>query len=411
MLNRGKKKKTILIISALDIWSIGENKGAPSLWKTLKGYADSDWKVFFLTGNRDKNSIYEIHRNIKIIRFDFPGLKKFFNIKKVGFIAKSIWWLYFQIKTFLIGLKLNRKEKIDVLYGYEICGVPVAKFLSKVLKKPVISRFQGTILAPWIGKKFWKVRLWQHILALKMPVNLLIMTNDGTQGDKVLSRLNVDMEKVKFWINGIDKDTYTYISNFDKEKFKKKLGIKKNTKILLMVSRLENWKRVDRMIKAMPEITKKYQNIKLLIIGDGSEIKNLENLTKRLMIENYIRFLGALSHKELKNYYNLADIFISLYDLSNVGNPLFEAMSCGKCIITIDVGDTNKFIFNSKNGILLKKEEVDKLPEIIINLLKNDEYREKLGKNAREFAEKNFWTWEERMEAEIKEVEKLLLKK
>jgi len=140
---KSNRRKTILIISASDIWSMGKDKGAPSLWYTLKGYADNGWKVYFITGNKDKNSIYDVHKNIEIIRFDAKWLKKFFSIKKIGFFANSIWWLYFQLIAFLRGLEINKKEKIDIFYGYEICGVPVAKILARKFNKPVISRFQG----------------------------------------------------------------------------------------------------------------------------------------------------------------------------------------------------------------------------------------------------------------------------
>lgn len=398
--------KKILIISALDIWSMGKNKGAPSLWYTLKGYADCNWRVFFVTGN--KNSIDDTHPNIKIFRFDARWLKQLFGIKKIGFFAAILWWLYFQIQFIIIGYRIAKKEKIDIFYAYEIQGVLSAKILALIFKKPVISRFQGTMLAPWIGKKFWKIRFWQHILALKTPVDLLFMANDGTRGDWLLRQLNVNMDKVKFWMNGVDKDIY--IPNFDKEKFKKELGIENNKKILLTVSRLENWKRVDRIITAMPEIVKKYQDVMLLIIGNGMERKNLENFTEKLNVGNYIKFLDALPHNELKKYYNLADFFVSLYDLSNVGNPLLEALSCGKCIITLDVGDTDKFIYDKQNGILLKINELNKLPEIIVNLLKNDSLRESLGRNAKNFADKHFWTWEQRIKAELLEVNKLIKK-
>ena len=397
----------ILIISALDIWSMGKNKGAPSLWRTLKGYADNEWKVFFITGNKDKNSIYNVHRNIEIIRFDFPELKTFFNIKKVGFIANSIWWLFFQIKSFLVGFRIAKKEKIDIFYGYETLGILVSYILGKIFKKPTISRFQGIWdLIFYINTFLGRWKHFQVMIGLKIPTNLLIMTNDGTEGDKVLKALNINMSKVKFWVNGIDKKLFD--PNFNKEKFKENLGISKNKKILLAVSRLVRGKRVDRTIKAMPEVVKGYSDVELLVIGDGGERKKLENLAEELEVEGYIKFLGALPHQDLKNYYNLADIFISMYNVSNVGNPLLEAMSYGKCIITLDVGDTNKFIHNGENGILLKSDKLERLPYTIIDLLKNDKKRKLFGKKAREFADKNFWTWEERIGAEISAVSNLL---
>lgn len=392
-------KKKILVISALDIWSMGQKKGAPSLWRTIKNFADHGWKIFFLTGNKKKDSVYKVHPNIKIVRFNSSWL----NIN--AFFVKSIWWLYFQILAFFIGYKISRKEKIDFFYGYEVQGIPVSKVLAKIFKKPIISRFQGTKLSAHLKKKFWKIKYWDEIFAMKIPTDLLIMANDGTMGDKVLRKINAKTKKVKFWLNGVDKNIY--IPNFDKNKFKKELKIEENKKILLAVSRLERWKRVDRIIKAMPKVKKAYPEIKLLIIGDGKEKENLEKLAKELKVDSEIRFLGALPHDELKKYYNLADIFISTYDISNVGNPLLEALSCGRCIITLDIGDTNKFIYNEENGILVKLNKLNILPDIIIKLLKDDEKRKRLEENAKEFAKNKLWTWEERMEAEFREVKNI----
>lgn len=393
--------KKVLIISALDIWSMGKHKGAPSLLQTLKGYADRGWKVFFVTGNKNKGSVYNIHKNIKIIRFDAKILKT--NV----YFRKTIGWLYFQIRTFFEGYKIAKKENIDVFYGYELHGIPSAKILSKIFKKPLISRFQGTKLTSRFKGRLWRLKYWNDILAMKISTDLLIMTNDGTKGDWMLKKLRVDMRKVKFWLNGINKDTF--ISNFnDKDRFRKEIDIPVNQKILLTVSRLERWKRVDRVIRAIPQVIKGCNNIVLLVIGDGKEKKELESLVKQLKIEDYVKFLGSIEHRLLKNYYNAADIFFSMYDDSNVGNPLLEAMVCGKCIIALDIGDTNKFISDNHTGILLRMEELSKLPKIIVNLLEDNEKRKELGINARDFANKNFWTWEKRIDAEIKEVEKIL---
>jgi glycosyltransferase involved in cell wall biosynthesis len=235
---------------------------------------------------------------------------------------------------------------------------------------------------------------------------LLILTNDGTQGNLVLKSLKVNTSKIAFWMNGVNKNIYN--SNFNKKIIKRELGILEKEKILLTVSRLENWKKVDRIIKAIPCVIKEYQNFKLLVIGKGTERKKLENLVTKLQVTKYIKFLGALQYQKLKKYYNLADVFISLYDISNVGNPLLEAMSCGKCIITLDVGGTNKFIFNNQNGILLKTNDLNKLPKIIIMLLKDNNLRKSLGKAAKNFADKNFWTWKERIDTELSEVNKLI---
>jgi glycosyltransferase involved in cell wall biosynthesis len=233
------------------------------------------------------------------------------------------------------------------------------------------------------------------------------MTNDGTRGDAVLNTLKVDMARVKFWMNGVDKDMCQRIE-FDEAELRRKLNIGKETKILLMLSRLENWKRVDRALTALPPVIQKHNEALLIIIGDGPERCRLEKLVDRLQIRANVQFLGALPHEEIWQYLKIADIFLSLYDLSNMGNPLLEAMSCGKCIITLNTGDTSQLIHHKENGVLLELGELPHLPQVICGLLEDAKLRQRLGQKAREFALEHFWTWDERMEEEISTVERII---
>jgi len=400
--------RSILFISPLDLWSMGKGKGGPALYKTLTGYANRGWKVYFITGLQDEELLEDLHENITVIRFnDAPWLKRIIQrVKKVGFLARILWWLYFQIRAFIEAQKLHSKTKIDVVYGYEIFGIPVAKMLSKLWNVPMVARFQGTPLGVfWQKKRFGFLRAWEDVLALRIPADLVIMTNDGTQGDRVLQQFGVDMRKVRFWLNGVDRELFT--PPFKKDDAKAILGLG-GGHILLCVSRLANWKRVDRSIRALPSILEEYPNTILVIVGDGPERGRLEQLAVELGIRERVRFEGAVPHSEVSKYLAAADVFLSLNDWSNVGNPLLEAMIAGKCIVTLNNGDTGKFIKNGENGVLLEYEDLARLPEVIKELLANEELRSRLGTNARKFAEEHFWSWEERIEAEVQEVNALL---
>lgn len=393
--------KKVLIVSALDIWSLGKKTGAQSLWETLKGYRENSWQVVFLS--REKTNELPLS-GIVVESLNLPWIKK---IANSNFVTRSLWWLWFQIAVLTKAFVLIRKEKIDVFYGYEVHAVPAAKLLSFIFKKPVVSRFQGTILSQYLEKPkaFWKLRHWWHVLAFKIRTDLVIMANDGTEGDKVLRFFCKDMGKVRFWTNGVDKDLF--FSYQDTRKIETDLGISNEDKVLLSVSRLEKWKGVDRTISALPSLLKKFPKVRLLIIGEGAERKTLESLVEKLHLQENVNFLGAIEHVRLPAYYQMADIFVSMYDLSNVGNPLFEAMLSGKCIVTFDIGATNKFVKNGETGVLLRDRSSQTVSKKLIELLSEGESVVRLGKNARVFADKNFWSWEERMKEETREVSSL----
>ena len=178
--------------------------------------------------------------------------------------------------------------------------------------------------------------------------------------------------------------------------------------VLLTVSRLAGWKCVDRSIQALPNVLRRFSSTILIVVGDGPERERLERLALEVGVRDHVRFEGAVPHSEIPKYLAAADIFLSFYDLSNVGNPLLEAMMAGKCIITLNNGDTARFVKDGDNGILLEYSELVQLPDVIVRLLADSEEKNRLGANARRFAEKNFWDWEERMDKEIEDVEALL---
>jgi len=401
-----REQKCILIISALDYWSMGDGKGGPALYQTLTGYAKRGWKVCFITGNLNRGGSDDLHENIRIIRFDAPWLKRVIQIKKVGFFARILWWVYFQVMAFIKAQKLHSNDKIDVICAYEIYGVPVAKLLSRIWRVPVMARFQGTILGlVWMKRRLWKIRAWEHLIGLRMPVDLVIMTNDGSQGNDVLQSLGVNMDRVRFWMNGIDWELFESLP--EKAEVRSQLQLHSHW-VLLTVSRLVSLKRVDRAVKVLPAVIQSFPDTLLVIVGDGPERERLERLAEDLGVRKNVRFEGAVPHREVPKYLAAADLFLSFYDWSNVGNPLLEAMMTGKCIVTLNNGDTGRFVKNGHNGVLLEYEDLPELPEVIKELLTDEERRKRLGANAREFAEKNFWTWEERIEAEIREVNTLV---
>lgn len=393
-------KKNLLVISGLDIWSMGKGKGAQSLYQTLAGYAGSGWQVHFLTGNKSRDSVYDIHPNICIHRFDLPVIKSFYSRRMVSHLAKNLWWIIFQIVALVYGMVLAHREKIDLFYGYDTLGVPCGWLLAKIYRKSFISRFQGTTIGYFKDQKLWRLKYWDQILALKVPSDLLIMTNDGQEEDKLLKYLGVDMSRVKFWMNGINKD-YSLPAGFDLQAFKTDLGLAGAEKIVLTVNRLHKWKRIDRVIRAMPGIIEREPRARLVIIGEGEEYTRLAALAAELKIAEKIVFAGSVAHEEVPKYLALADVFVSCNDSANIGNPLLEAMVAGRCIVTLNNGSTGELIQNNVTGILIEMDQLETMGPVIADLLGDEQKRAALGHQARVFAQRHFWTWQERMEAEL----------
>jgi glycosyltransferase involved in cell wall biosynthesis len=226
------------------------------------------------------------------------------------------------------------------------------------------------------------------------------MTDDGTQGNKLLNKLDNKSDEILFWRNGVDMQCDT--DNRESKQFVySRYGIKDDKLIFITLSRLVEWKRVDRAIELFQKIHNNYKKVHMIIIGEGSSKSNLQELAKLLKISDNVTFAGAIERNLISKYINASDVFFSFYDLSNIGNPLLEAMKCGKLIVTLNNGDTGEVVKHMHNGLIYDTFEPLTISEDIINLINNTILREKIENNAYKYANDNFISWQQRIANEL----------
>ena len=374
-----------LVISSLDLWNYGPR------WEVFSRFASFGYDVNYVSPyGKDVNS-GEISKHQVVV----PLLKRMED--------RTFVWFLFMILSLKKAFQIAKKNKPDVVYGYEIYGALPGYVLSKLLRVPLILRFQGTILYPHLGKKSI-LPLFVHVLAFKIPADFLIITNDGTQGDVVAKCLRVPEKRIKFWFNGVNKmPTQTTTSSL----LKSKLALSSSAQVVMSVCRLAGWKGVHRLIEAAPYVLKRRKDVFFVIVGDGEEKRRLMRLANSLNVADHVIFAGHVPHNDIPSYLSIADVYVTLQDLSCLSASLMDAMICGRCIVALNTGGTRKVLKNGKNGILLELSQLKFLPEVLLDLLERDEYRVELERKAKEYAMRNFWTWAERAGAEMMLVEEL----
>jgi glycosyltransferase involved in cell wall biosynthesis len=175
--------------------------------------------------------------------------------------------------------------------------------------------------------------------------------------------------------------------------------------------RLERWKRVDRSLQIVAGLVRGGRaNYIYLVGGDGVERGALEHLASDLGISPFVVFLGAVPHSEVAGYIALADFFLSMNDLSNVGNPLLEAIRARRIIVTVATGDTTRWIVHRHNGLIYEPDEMlaSKAVADIQELVSHASRREELLQNLLRTERERLWGWEERLSKEVDTVQALL---
>jgi glycosyltransferase involved in cell wall biosynthesis len=393
----------IVLISQIPLWSMARSVGGPAFHRTLHALA-SRHRVSLVTPELDYVDGVDMPDNVELVTFDhrFHGLWR--QVPKIGWATDTLGWYTFQSSAWPAVKKLCEAGDVDLVYGYEIYGTPVARRAADAFGVPCVARYQGTLMSERRHMPLADVRFRKHLQALKTPADLVVMTNDGTRGDVVLHDLGIPDESVRFWVNGVDRDlTHTVTHDVRPD-----LGLEPNAPLLLTISRLSSWKRVDRALATLAELAGEGRDVHLAIVGVGPEEASLRERAVGLGVMGRAHFVGAVEREELASYYASADVMLSLYDYSNLANPVLEAMLAGTPVVALDTGTTSDVVKDGVSGVLVPLAEEARVAAITAGLLEDESRRKDLGDSAAAWARENLWTWEERMDAELDELERLM---
>ena len=383
------RNKKILFISAIDLWG-NDNVPLRAPGKTLQHYINKKYDIYII-GIAKNNLKYKKFKNVKYVgNIPFVDLKSnaYLRYFLANFVAIPMLWIY--------GLIVTRLFNILTIYGYEIHGVLAGRAIVAFSRAKLISRFQGSVLYNSIkhGTKFKNLSLFTHYLAFKMKCHKAVITDDGTKANVVFRALN--KSKYIFLKNGVNIPKKL----LSKSELSKMLNLEIPNRYLCISSRLVTWKRVERSIKALAIMQSTEIKPVLIIVGDGPRKNFLEELAKELGVQ--VIFTGHVSQEISYNVIYNCTAFLSFYDLSNLGNPLLEALNCHKPIVTIGNGDTRKVIKDGENGLIINYWSAENAALKISEIWKNEKLRTKLINGAKEYSSSNLYSWPNRLLKEEK---------
>lgn len=137
-----------------------------------------------------------------------------------------------------------------------------------------------------------------------------------------------------------------------------KNNLSESDKLILFAGRIEKEKNIDLLIKSYQLLITNLENIKLWIVGGGSELKRIQDYTIQLGLLN-VSFIDTVSKRDLADLMNCADVFAltSLHE----GAPIVikEALACNLAVVSVDVGDVAKLIDGLDGCFISETNEID----------------------------------------------------
>ena len=167
------------------------------------------------------------------------------------------------------------------------------------------------------------------------------------------------------------------------------LGVPDEAPLLLYVGRLDREKSVDRVLLAFERAASTVAGTRLLLVGQGTEGPRLRRLAAALPDGDRIRFLGVRAHEALAQCYQAADVFVFASETETQGLVLAEAAACGLPAVAVNAPGCDEVVRDGETGILTKHDPAT-LGDAVIGLLLDRERRGRMGRRARQIAEREF---------------------
>ncbi len=292
-------------------------------------------------------------------------------------IAKYPLFDYIPYETALASKLVDvvRFEGLDVLHvHYAIPHASVAYMAKQILAAhginlPIVTTLHGTDIT-LVGKDS----------SYEPVVTFAINQSDG------VTAVSESLKKDTYANFKIDKEIEVIPNFIDLERFSKKAkdhfrkAVAPNgERLVVHTSNFRKVKRVQDVVHVFSKIRKEIPS-KLLLIGDGPERHNIEQLCRELDLCDDVRFLGK--QDMIEEILSICDLFVMPSETESFGLAALEAMACQVPVISSNAGGIPELNINGVTGFMSDVGDVDDMAKNSLTILRTDESLKKFKSQA-----------------------------
>ena len=155
---------------------------------------------------------------------------------------------------------------------------------------------------------------------------------------------------------------------------------------------------VDVLAKAFVQVARHKPDVRLLLLGGGSQAGLLKGIFTSGGVEDRVDLAGHVRNADLPRFYRMADLYISASHVDGSSVSLMEALACGLPCLVSDIPANREWVTDGSNGWLFPDGDVDALAARILQAIDQRAVLNEMGLAARRLAEeradwkKNFLT-------------------
>lgn len=334
----------------------------------------------------DRIDDIEFHLITLLFDMKAPRRERIGNVEvhRVGFGGAYLSKVLFIPLAVLKAAALHRKEKFDLMWSLmtymlfpavlaKMVGVSVPHVLTLQDGDPyekVFERWFIKPIAPLLNQGF-KTAASIHAISKHLAS---WPARRGYKGDVVIVHNGANPRDLKEMVDEGDVKRV-------QEQFHKKEG----DVWLVNTARLVHQKANDDTIRALATLP---PQVKLLLVGGGSDEVMLKDLVKELNLTDRVFFTGMVDRSEVSNYRKASDIFVAPSRSEGLGNAFLSAMASRLPVVATQEGGLAEFIFGegddeAQTAWVVEKDNPESIRHAVLQIMENPDQVKTVTERAR----------------------------
>lgn len=267
-------------------------------------------------------------------------------------------------------------ERYDLVHVHQLPPPLMAGFFIGVPN--LLVSVWGSDIGGVPGQQTRLPEIWSRKVMLKQAVAVTATSNYLAEKTRTYTPQSTPIHLVPF---GVDTSVFTY------EPYRNKL---ERPIRLIVTKHLRPIYGITYLLRALAMIYQAHPDIELILLGDGEQREELEQLAVTLGITDIVSFVGSKGQTEVVQYLHSSHIAVMPSISESFGVAALEAQATGLPVIASDVGGIPEAVKDGETGLLVNPGDSKALARAIMYLIDNPDLQIMMGKKGVNFVENNY---------------------
>jgi glycosyltransferase involved in cell wall biosynthesis len=222
-----------------------------------------------------------------------------------------------------------------------------------------------------------------RVLRLLRHITCCYIANSKRAGDYTVQEEKVDKDRMHVIYNGIELERFADVVPDRRMSYRKSLGIGPEQILIGAVSNLRPVKNLELFIKVASMLYTKYSHARFIIVGEGPERQNLEEMIEEYGLQNV--FILAGQQNDVVPFLSSMDIGVLCSKSESLSNSIIEYMAAGLPCVVSEVGGNLEAI-GYEHGFSFESDNEWDFFRILEELILDESLRLKKGRDAKAYA-------------------------